>query len=78
MEKNRSAIERRENSTNKTDNEGFDINNEENDVEEEKFNGGNSEYDWCGALPDMNARGDGMDDPPARRGGTEEEVDSTL
>ena len=40
----------------------MDVNDREKNTEEERHNEGKSGHEFSGALPDMNERGDGMDD----------------
>jgi hypothetical protein len=67
------VVERRDNSTKRTATKGLDVNDGEKDTDEEGHNEGKLEYEFSGALPDMNERRDRNYDSLAQRGRTEED-----
>ena len=76
--KKRGVVEQKDNSTERTDTKGLDVNDGDKDVEEEGHNEGKLEHEVSVALPVMNEHEDGMDDSLAKQGGTEEELDSMV
>ena len=65
------VIEQKDTSTERTGNNGLDVNDREKDMEEEGHNIGKLGHEFSGALPDMNTCGGGIDDSLTQRGRAE-------
>ena len=78
MENIGSAAEQKDMLAARTHNEKLCAKNGVKDLEGEPTDKGKPVHGLGGALPDATEQGDGMDESPTQKGGTEEEVELTV